>query len=130
MIEKINALLHFCSALYAVVLAGFLLVFVPRSLFSQFQFAATLVVALATIFVDATAGAKQWRKPPSGYTLSVGSHFLFATGVVAIITFEYLQSVPSSFLSWFFRNNYGFVSLLAALRLLAGGTLLGKEPRG
>ena len=129
MTARLNALLHMVSALYAVVLVGFVVVFVPRSLVSQTEVRLLLVVAVSFLVLDAAAAFLQWRKPASARTLSVALHFAFCAEVIAIVTLEYLQNQSFS-VRWLLKNDYGFFLLLGLCRLLAVGFLLEKEPRG
>lgn len=129
MSARLNAILHFVSALYAGVVIGFVVVFVPKSLVSPAEVRFLLAVAVSFLALDAAAVVLQWRKPRSAQTFSVALHFTFAAAVIAVVTFEYLQNQPRVSARWLLKNDYGFFLLLGLSRLLAGGFLLGNEPR-
>jgi hypothetical protein len=88
-----------------------------------------LAVGIAAMILDASAAIMQWRKPPSGYILSIALHGLFAEAVVTAMGFEYMQSASHSFVSWFMSNNYAFVAVLAVVRIVAGVSLLPSTER-
>lgn len=128
MCAKANAILHFVSALYAAILIGFVVVFVPRSLVPRFEVRILLAMAVSFLVLDGVAGLRQLRMPPSGHVFSVGLHLAFSASAIAAVTFEYLQNRPSPFISWLRKNDYGFFLLLGLIRFVAGGFLLGREP--
>ena len=130
MSAKLSVILHVISALYAAVVIGFVVVFVPKSLVSSIEVRMLLAAAVSFLSLDAAAAVLQWRKPRSVQTLSVGLHFAFAAAVIAVVTFEFLQNQPKFSARWLLQNDYGFVLLLGLCRLLAGGFLLEKETRG
>lgn len=129
MSPRLNAVLHIVSALYAAVVIGFVVVFIPKSLVSPTEVRLLLAVAVSFLALDAAAVVLQWRKPRSAQTLSMALHFAIAAAVIAIVTFEYLQNQPRLSARWLLKNDYGFFLLLGLARLLAGGFLLEKESR-
>lgn len=76
------------------------------------------------IVLDLLAGAKQWRNPANGRHLSIALHFGIATLIVSLVTFEFLQAQPKSFLAWFKADNYWFIAALALVRVCSGAALL------
>jgi hypothetical protein len=60
--------------------------------------------------------------------LSVVLHLAVAIFIVSLMTFEYLQAKPKSFLDWLRAGDYWFVAALALMRLWMGNVVLfGKE---
>ena len=127
---RFNTILHIVSALYAAVVIGFVVVFVPKSLVSPTEVRLLLAAAVSFLALDAAAAVLQWRKSRFAETFSMALHFAFAAAVIAVVTFEYLQNQERFSARWLLKNDYGFFVLLGLTRLLAGGVFLEKETRG
>jgi hypothetical protein len=122
--ERANAILHLVSALYSGVFAVLALFIAQLPWVSRMQVRVPLIVGIAAFILDASAAVLQWRKPPSGYILSVALHFVFAEAVVIVTAWQYMQSGSHSFVSWIISNNYSFAAGLALARVIAGVSLL------
>ena len=126
--HRLNSAVHFGSAIYWAfgTAVGFL--FGPYPFASIVGFRLWVSAGIGLIGVDLIAGVKQWRKPASGRVLSAMLHLAMAIFIVSLMTFEYLQAKPKSFLAWLIGDNYWFVAALALVRLWTGNALLfGKE---
>ena len=77
--------------------------------------------------LDLLAGGKQWRNPANGRNLSIALHFCIGTLIIALVTFEFLQAQPTSFVAWFKAESYWFITALALVRLCAGAALLVRD---
>jgi hypothetical protein len=122
--EKANAILHLVSALYSGLFVVLAIYIAPLASVLRIPVRVPLIVGIAATILDASAAVVQWRKPPSGYILSIALHFAFAQAVVITTAWEYMQSESHSFVSWFISNRYPFVVALAFVRVIAGVSLL------
>jgi hypothetical protein len=105
----------------AIAIAAF---FSTAPFHSLLEFPVWVSTGLGLLGIDLLAGVKQWRSPSYGRVFSMMLHFSVAILIVSLITFEYLQAEPESFLVWFRTNTYWFVTVLAVVRLWVGNTLL------
>jgi hypothetical protein len=126
--HRVNSAIHLVSAFYWALGTAVGFLFGPYPFASIVGFRLWVSAGIGLIAVDLIAGVKQWRNPASGRVLSVMLHLAVAIFIVSLITFEYLQAKPKSFLAWFIGDNYWFVAALALVRLWMGNALLfGKE---
>jgi multisubunit Na+/H+ antiporter MnhB subunit len=123
--SKANTLLHFVSALYVGVMTAFVSVFAPASLMPAGQVYALLIFGCLFVVLDLAAGFNQLRRPPAGKVLSAALHLAFSSTATIVILFDYLLNRTTPFFGWLWRNDYAVFVALAAVRLLAGGFLIG-----
>lgn len=120
----VNSTIHLASAFYWA-LGSTLAIFVGlASRFPPPEIRVWIGAGIGLAALDLLAGAKQWRSPTSGRVLSIVLHLVVSTAIVSLVTFEYVQAKPRSFLIWFSRDNYWFVAVLALVRLCVGNALL------
>ena len=119
--HRVNSVIHLASASYWALALGVLSV---APFYSLLGFPVWGGTGVGLLGIDLLAGVKQWRSPCSGRVLSIMLHFSVAILIVSLITFEYLQAEPESFLVWFRTNDYLLVAVLAIVRLWAGNALL------
>ena len=120
--HRVNSVIHLASASYWALALGILSSVAP--FYSPLAFPVWAGTGVGLLGIDLLAGVKQWRSPLSGRVFSIVFHFSVAILIVSLITFEYLQAEPESFLVWFRTNDYRFVAVLAIVRLWAGNALL------
>jgi hypothetical protein len=120
--HRVNSVIHLASAFYWALALGILSSVAP--FYSLLAFPVWAGTGVGLLGVDLLAGVKQWRSPLSGRVFSIMLHFSVAILIVSLITFEYWQAEPESFLVWFRTNDYWFVAVLAIVRLWAGNALL------
>lgn len=122
--HRLNSAIHLVSACYwtAATMIGFLLGSYPSH--SLLEFRGWVIAGLGLAGVDLLAAVKQWRSEAAGRVLSIVLHFAVAVLVTALITFEYVQTGPKSFVKWFRMDNYSFIAGLAIVRLCSGNALL------
>ena len=120
--HRVNSVIHLASASYWALALGVLSSVAP--FYSLLGFPVWAGTGVGLLGIDLLAGVKQWRSPFSGRVFSIMLHFSVAILIVSLITFEYLQAEPESFLVWFRTNDYWFVAVLAIVRLWAGNALL------
>ena len=122
--HRTNSVIHLVSAFYWALgtVLGALFSAVP--FYSLLGFRVWVSTGIGLLGVDLLAGVKQWRSPFSGRALSIMLHFGVTILIVSLMTFEYLQAEPESFLTWFRTNNYWFVAALALVRIWIGTALL------
>ena len=123
--SKANALLHFVSALYVGAMTAFVSVFVPASLVPAGQVHGLLIFGCLFVVLDLVAGFSQLRRPPAAKVLSAVLHLAFSATATVVILFDYLLNRTAPFFGWLWRNDYAVFVALAAIRLLAGGFLIG-----
>jgi hypothetical protein len=112
------------SASYWALAIAIAALFRAAPFHSLLEFRVWVSAGVGLLGVDLLAGVKQWRSPSSGRVFSMMLHFSVTILIVSLITFEYLQAEPESFLVWFRTNNYWFVTVLAIVRLGVANTLL------
>ena len=120
--HRVNSVIHLASASYWALALCILSSVAP--FYSLLAFPVWAGTGVGLLGVDLLAAVKQWRSPFSGRVFSIMLHFSVAILIVSLITFEYLQAEPESFLVWFRTNDYLFVAVLAIVRLWAGNALL------
>ncbi|SRR5581483_805157 len=124
MTHRLNSAMHFGSAIYWALGTAVVSLFGPYPFSSIVGFRLWVGAGIGLITVDLIAAVKQWRNPASGRVFSVVLHLAVAIFIVSLVTFEYLQAKPNSFLAWFQGGNYWFVAALALARLWMGNVLL------
>ena len=122
--HRVNSVIHLVSALYWTLGTGLGVLFGPYPFHSVFGFRVWVSAGIGLIMVDLVAGVKQWRSPGAGRVLSTVLHLAVTILIVSLLTFEYLQAQPKSFLVWFKAGDYSFVAVLALVRLGIGTALL------
>lgn len=122
--HRLNSAMHFGSAIYWALGTGVVFRLGPYPFSSIVGFRVWVSAGIGLILVDLLAAIKQWRNPASGRVLSIVLHLAVAIFIVSLITFEYLQAKPKSFLAWFQAGNYWFVAAMALVRLWLGNALL------
>ena len=122
--HRVNSVIHLVSASYWALGTALGVLFSAVPFYSLLGFRVWVSTGSGLLGVDLLAGVKQWRSPISGRALSIMLHFSVTILIVSLMTFEYLQAEPESFLIWFRTNNYWFVAVLAIVRLWVGNTLL------
>ena len=127
--ERINAAIHLVSALHSCLFVVLTAYIAPLALVLRVPVRVPVAIGISAMILDFSAAVAQWRKPPSGYIFSIALHGIFAQAVVIITGLEYMRSESHSFVSWFISNNYGFVAVLAVVRVVAGVSLLPEERR-
>lgn len=120
--HRVNSVIHLASTSYWALALGALSSVAP--FYSLLGFPVLGGTGVGLLGIDLLAGVKQWRSPFSGRVFSIMLHFSVAILIVSLITFEYLQAEPESFVVWFRTNDYWFVAVLAIVRLWAGNALL------
>jgi hypothetical protein len=129
MSTRTNSIVHFISALYAAIIVGSLIVLVPQSFILSIEVRIWLGAGVFFLVVDGIAGFLQWRNPLASQELSIGLHLAFSAVATALVTFSYLQDRPPHFIRWLSNSDFGFLLLLAFIRLLVGGVLLRDKER-
>jgi uncharacterized membrane protein len=124
-IFKANALLHFVSALYVGAMTAFVSVFVPETLVPAGQVHVLLIFGCLFVVLDLAAGFTQCRRARSAKVLSAALHLAFSATATVVILFDYLLNRTAPFFGWLWRNDYAVFVALAAIRLLAGGFMIG-----
>lgn len=124
MCHRVNSAIHLLSALYWTLGTALGVLFGPYPFYSTLGFRVWVSAGIGLIVVDLLAGIRQWRSPAAGRVLSTVLHLAVTILIVALITFEYLQAKPRSFLAWFKAGDYSFVAALALVRLGIGTALL------
>jgi predicted branched-subunit amino acid permease len=124
MSHRVNSAIHLLSALYWTLGTALGVLFGPYPFCSTLGFRVWVSAGIGLIVADLLTGVKQWRSPAAGRVLSTVLHLVVTTLIVSLITFEYLQAQPKSFLVWFRAGDYSFVAALALVRLAIGTTLL------
>jgi hypothetical protein len=122
--HRVNSTIHLASAFYLALGSALALFVGLASLFSSPDFRVWVSAGFGLAGLDLLAGVKQWRSPSGGRVLSIVLHLVVATLIVSLVTFEYLQAKPKSFLVWFRTDNYWFVAALALVRVCVGNALL------
>lgn len=122
--HRVNSVIHLVSAAYWTLGTALGALFGPYPFHSLLGFRLWVSVGIGLIVVDLLAGVKQWRSPAAGRVLSIVLHLAVTILIVSLMTFEYLQAQPKSFLVWFKAGDYSFVAVLALVRLGIGTALL------
>jgi hypothetical protein len=112
------------SASYWALAIAIAALFSAAPFHSLLEFPVWVCTGVGLLGLDLLAGVKQWRSPSSCRVFSMMLHFSVTILIISLITFEYLQAEPESFLVWFRNNNYWLVTVLAIVRLWVGNTLL------
>jgi len=119
-----NSAIHFVSAIYWALGTAVGFLFGPYPFSSTVGFRLWVSAGIGLIMVDLFAGINQWGSSTTGRVFSTVLHLAVTILIVAIMTFEYLQAHPKSFLVWFRAGDYSFVAVLALVRLGIGTALL------
>lgn len=127
--HRLNSAIHLISACYWGFGTTLGALFGPAPFRSSAGFHVWLGAGVGLVTIDLLAAAKQWGGSTHGRNLSIALHFGIATLIVALITFEFLQTRSNSFLAWFKGDNYWFISALALVRVCAGAVLLDSKDR-
>lgn len=122
--HRLNSAIHLISACYWAFGTTLGTLFGPAPFRSSVGFRVWVIAGIGLIAGDLFAAAKQWRGSSHGQIFSIAVHFGVTTFIVALITFEFLQARPNSFLAWLKADNYWFIVALALVRVCAGATLL------
>ena len=122
--HRVNSAIHLLSALYWTLGTALGVLFGPYPFHSIVGFRVWVSAGIGLIVVDLLAGIRQWRSPAAGRVLITVLHLAVTILIVALVTFEYLQAQPKSFLVWFKAGDYSFVAALALVRLGIGTALL------
>lgn len=124
MYHRLNSVIHLLSGCYWAIGTTLGGLFGPAPFHSSREFRLWVSAGIGLVGGDLLAAAQQWRGATCGRILSIMLHFGVATLIVALITFEFLQTEPGSFLAWFKADNYWFIAALALVRACAGAALL------
>lgn len=122
--HRLNSVIHLISAGYWAIGTALSALFGPAPFRSSLGFRAWVSAGIGLITLDLLAAAEQWRGPTAGRILSIVLHFGVAILIIALITYEFLQTQPRSLLAWFKADNYWFIVALALVRISAGVGLL------
>lgn len=122
--HRLNSAIHFISGCYWAFGTTLGWLFGPAPFRSSLGFRSWVGAGIGLLTLDLVAAVKQWRSSTDGRSLSIALHFGVGTFVVALITFEFLQARPKSFLGWFMTDNYWFIAAVAFFRVCVGAALL------
>jgi hypothetical protein len=123
--HRVNSVIHLVSACYWTLATALAFLLGPHPIAASIlEFRVWVNTGVVLVGVDLFAGIRQWKSAVAGRTLSIVLHLVVAIFAVSLMTFEFLQAKPTSFIVWFKADDYWFLSSLGLVRLGVGTAML------